>query len=251
MRAKIIAGNWKMNHTFDQAEELIGRLAVYIDENDLGPKEVIIFPPSVYIELAGDLAEDTDLYFGAQNICQHESGAYTGEISAPMLTSMGAEFVIVGHSERRSIFKETNELLAKKTMVALKNDLTPIFCVGEQLAEREAETHFAIIKTQLEEGLFHLSEEDIDNCIIAYEPVWAIGTGVTASPDQAEEMHAYIRSLVAEKYGDVIADNMSILYGGSVKPNNASEIFSKENVDGGLIGGASLNFEDFVAIIEA
>ena len=251
MRATIIAGNWKMNHIFDQAEELIGRLAVYIDENDLGTKEVIIFPPSVYIELAGDLAEDTDLYFGAQNICQFESGAFTGEISAPMLASMGAEFVIVGHSERRSIFKESNELLAKKTKVALKNDLTPIFCVGEQLKEREAEEHFAIIKTQLDEGLFHLSKEDMDNCIIAYEPVWAIGTGVTASPEQAEEMHAYIRSLVAEKYGDGIADNMSILYGGSVKPNNATEIFSKENVDGGLIGGASLSYEDFIAIIEA
>ena len=251
MRAKIVAGNWKMNLTFDQAEELIDRLDGYLESHDIGQKNVIIIPPFVYLELAGDVAENNDLFFGAQNVSQYESGAYTGEISAKMLASMGVEFALIGHSERRKYFHESNEVLAEKVKMTLKNEISPIFCIGEVLEEREAKKHFDVIKTQLQDGLFHLSEEEITDCIIAYEPVWAIGTGVTASPEQAEEMHAYIRNLISMRYSQAIADEISILYGGSVKPNNAAEIFAKKNVDGGLIGGASLKFDDFIKIIEA
>jgi len=250
MRPRIIAGNWKMNKTFEEAEELTGLLVDYIKQHDLANKEVIIFPPYVYLELAGDLSEGSELKFGAQNVSQYEKGAFTGEISALMLASMETEYVIIGHSERRSIFGETNSMLAEKVKIALKYDIKPVFCIGETLEEREAKNHFDIVKDQLCQGLFHLTREEISRCMIAYEPVWAIGTGVSARPEQAEEMHAYIRKLIKEKYGTDVAENILILYGGSVKPGNAGEIFHQPNVDGGLIGGASLIFEDFKTIIE-
>ena len=252
MRTRVIAGNWKMNLTFEEAGELIDRLDEYLRKTELDNKEVIIFPPYVYLELAGDIAEENPaLSFGAQNVSEHESGAYTGEISARMLFSMGVEFVIVGHSERRKYFHESNEILARKVNQCIDNDMIPVFCVGEDLEQREKNNHFEVIKTQLQEGLFHLEEEEIRMCIIAYEPVWAIGTGVTATPEQAEEMHAFIRKLLSERYDEEVADEITILYGGSVKASNAAAIFAQKNVDGGLIGGASLKFEEFVKIIEA
>ncbi len=252
MRTRVIAGNWKMNLTFEEAGELIDRLDEYLRKTEPDNKEVIIFPPYVYLELAGDIAEENPaLSFGAQNVSEHESGAYTGEISARMLFSMGVEFVIVGHSERRKYFHESNEILARKVNQCIDNDMIPVFCVGEDLEQREKNNHFEVIKTQLQEGLFHLEEEEIRMCIIAYEPVWAIGTGVTATPEQAEEMHAFIRKLLSERYDEEVADEITILYGGSVKASNAAAIFAQKNVDGGLIGGASLKFEEFVKIIEA
>ena len=252
MRTRVIAGNWKMNLTFEEAGELIDQLDEYLRKTELDNKEVIIFPPYVYLELAGDIAEENPaLSFGAQNVSEHESGAYTGEISARMLSSMGVEYVIVGHSERRKYFHESNEILARKVNQCIDNDMIPVFCVGEDLEQREKNNHFEVIKTQLQEGLFHLEEEEIRMCIIAYEPVWAIGTGVTATPEQAEEMHAFIRKLLSERYDEEVADKITILYGGSVKASNAAAIFAQKNVDGGLIGGASLKFEEFVKIIEA
>ncbi len=252
MRKRIIAGNWKMNLTFEEAGELIDQLDEYLQGTDTGNREVILFPPYVYLELTGDIAEENAaLSFGAQNVSEHDAGAYTGEISARMLASMGVEYVIVGHSERRKYFHETNEILAQKVNQCLEHDMNPVFCIGEVLEQREAGKHFEVIKTQLQEGLFHLNKEEIRACVIAYEPVWAIGTGVTASPAQAEEMHAYIRQLLAERYDAGLADEIRILYGGSVKASNAAEIFAQENVDGGLIGGASLKFEEFAKIIEA
>jgi triosephosphate isomerase len=188
---------------------------------------------------------------GAQNCASEPSGAYTGEVSAFMIKSTGAEYVIIGHSERRTYYHEDDKLLNKKTILALNSGLKVIFCCGEVKEEREAEKHFIIVKRQLEEGLFTLSSDEINKIIIAYEPVWAIGTGLTATPEQAQEMHQYIRGLVSEKYGNECAKQMPILYGGSCKPSNAAEIFSKPDVDGGLIGGASLKKEDFIAIIEA
>jgi triosephosphate isomerase len=192
----------------------------------------------------------TNVAVGAQNAHQAESGAYTGEISAKMIKSVGAEYVILGHSERRQYFGESNELLAAKTDTALKNDLKPIFCIGETLQEREAEEHFSIIKSQLVEGVFHLDETDFAKLVIAYEPVWAIGTGVTASSDQAQEIHAFIRIEIAAKYGQEIAANTTILYGGSCNPKNAPELFAQPDIDGGLIGGASLKSRDFIDIVK-
>jgi len=187
----------------------------------------------------------------AQNMHQNSNGAYTGEVSAAMLLSVGVDIVILGHSERRAYFHETNELLAKKVTTAISNDMTAIFCFGEELEDRKTGNHFKLVESQLKEGLFHLSDGDWKNIVLAYEPVWAIGTGETASPEQAQEMHAFIRKIVADGYSKEIANNVSILYGGSVKPDNASEIFGKPDVDGGLIGGAALNAESFVAIINA
>lgn len=251
MRTKIVAGNWKMNKIFEEAEELISGIIDFMDENELENKAVIICPPSVYLELATDHAAESDLLVGGQNISSFESGAYTGEISAPMLSSMGVDFCIIGHSERRKYFNESHELLAQKVNVALKHQITPIFCCGELLPEREAGKHFDIVKTQLEESVFHLKKGDFANVVIAYEPVWAIGTGVTASPDQAQEMHGFIRGLIKEKYDKEIAENTSILYGGSCNAKNARELFSNPDVDGGLIGGASLDAEEFIKIIQA
>jgi len=245
MRKKIVAGNWKMNKNHSDAIELITRI---VDSSCNDSVQLVVIPPSIYISEIEEIASESDVTVGAQNSSQYESGAYTGELSAAMIKSIGAKYVLVGHSERREYFNEQNGVLAEKVNQLLKNDLTPIFCCGEVLEEREKENHFNLIEEQLNEGLFHLDETQILNCVIAYEPVWAIGTGVTASSGQAQEMHQFIRSLLINKYGENIANAISILYGGSCKPSNAKELFANPDVDGGLIGGASLNAVDFIAI---
>jgi triosephosphate isomerase len=250
MKNKIVAGNWKMNKSFSDAEDLIVAIAEGIEEKS-SAVEVILFPPFVYIEMATDIEQESDVMIGAQNISQFESGAYTGEISAQMLESLDVRFSIIGHSERRKYFNETNEMLAQKVDMALKYKISPVFCIGETLEERTADKHFAVIEKQLNESLFHLTEKDFEEVIIAYEPVWAIGTGVTATTGQAQEMHAYIRSLVAKKYNQTIADECFILYGGSCNADNAEDLFSLPDVDGGLIGGASLDAEQFLKIVDA
>ena len=250
MKNKVVAGNWKMNKTFTEAEELLVEIAEGIEEMPL-QTDIIICPSFPYMEMAADIAEENGFYIGAQDVASEEKGAYTGEVSASMLKSCGVDFCIIGHSERRMYFKETHEQLRKKVDIAIANDLCPIFCVGEQLPEREADNHFSIVEKQLAESLFHLDKQEFERIIIAYEPVWAIGTGVTATTEQAQEMHAFIRSLIEKKYGTELAYNTYILYGGSCNPNNALELFTCKDVDGGLIGGASLNAEDFIAIINA
>jgi triosephosphate isomerase (TIM) len=252
MRTKIVAGNWKMNKTFEDADTLIYDILDLIEEKGKPENvEVIICPPFIYLELAGDITEDSELFVGAQNVSQYESGAYTGEISASMLRSMHIDFAIIGHSERRKYFGESDENLLDKVKSALKHDIAPIFCCGELLEERNAGKHFEIVKQQLEQTVFKLDAEDFARVIIAYEPVWAIGTGVNATTEQAQEMHFYIRELIWQKYGAEIAAEVSILYGGSCNAKNAKELFSMPDVDGGLIGGASLKAEEFVEIILA
>lgn len=250
MRKKIVAGNWKMNLTFEEAEELVGTLAEELD----GKKkkcEVILCPPSPYLEMASDYADESGLHIAAQNVSEFDNGAYTGEVSASMLASMEIEYCIIGHSERRKYFGETNAQLAKKADQLLEVGIYPIFCIGELLEERNTNKHFEVVRQQISEGLFHLNEEEFSNVVIAYEPVWAIGTGVTASPEQAQEMHAFIRGLLAEKYGSTLADETTILYGGSCNAKNAAELFAKPDVDGGLIGGASLKSDDFLTITQS
>lgn len=251
MRKKIIAGNWKMNKSFEEANLLVEEIGIGLKERDLENKEVIICPPFLFIELVTDFAQDFPFTVGVQNISEHKSGAYTGEVAAQMVKSTGTDYAIIGHSERRSLFNETDDVLAAKVHQAVLNSLKPIFCCGELLEDRKNNKHFDVVKTQLEDGLFDIDKEDIKNVIIAYEPVWAIGTGETATKKQAQEMHQFIRKLVATNYNQEVADQVSILYGGSVKPNNAKEIFSMPDVDGGLIGGASLNSDDFLAIVDA
>jgi len=250
MRKNIVAGNWKMNKTFQEAEELIDRIVVGMEDTSL-KCELIICPPALYLEVASDYAEESRLSVGAQNVSEHEKGAYTGEISAPMLDSVDVEYCIVGHSERRKYHGETNAQLAKKTDLLLDYGIRPIFCCGEVLEEREKAIQFNVVKKQITEGLFHLSADEFSNLVIAYEPVWAIGTGKTATPEQAQEMHAFIRNLISEKYGKNIADEVSILYGGSCNPGNAKTLFSNPDVDGGLIGGASLKADDFLKIAQS
>ena len=251
MRKQIVAGNWKMNKTFQEADDLINELVEFINSNDIGDIGVIICPPAPYLELASDSASESDLFVGAQNVNDHESGAYTGEISAAMLESMNIDYCIIGHSERRKYYHESNEMLSEKVNRAIESSIQPIFCCGELLPEREAGEYFDVVKAQLEESLFHLKEEDFEDVVIAYEPVWAIGTGVTATSDQAQEMHAFIRSLIKEKYNENIAENTTILYGGSCNQKNARELFANKDVDGGLIGGASLKADDFAKIIQS
>ena len=252
MRKNIVAGNWKMNKTFQEAEDLLDTIIEMIDKSeDDTDTEVIVCPPSVFLELGVDKAYEGHFRVGAQNISNFESGAYTGEIAAPMLKSMEVDFCIIGHSERRKYFNETHKQLAEKVKLALKHDITPIFCCGELLPEREAGSHFDIVKNQIGDSVFVLSEEDFSKLIIAYEPVWAIGTGVTATSEQAQEMHAFIRKLIKGKYGEEIAENTTILYGGSCNAKNAEDLFSNPDVDGGLIGGASLIAEDFVKIVNS
>ncbi len=251
MRKQIVAGNWKMNNTFQEADDLINELVEFINSNDIGDIGVIICPPAPYLELASDSASESDLFVGAQNVNDHESGAYTGEISAAMLESMNIDYCIIGHSERRKYYHESNEMLSEKVNRAIESSIQPIFCCGELLPEREAGEYFDVVKAQLEESLFHLKEEDFEDVVIAYEPVWAIGTGVTATSDQAQEMHAFIRSLIKEKYNEDIAENTTILYGGSCNQKNAKELFANKDVDGGLIGGASLKADDFAKIIQS
>lgn len=251
MRRKIVAGNWKMNKSFQEAEDLVNEISDLLSEKGSGDTEVIICPPSVYLELCSDIAAENSFMVGAQNISQWESGAYTGEISASMLHSMGISHTILGHSERRTFFGETDEVIAKKIDLALSHDIEPIYCCGEVLAERQADRHFEVVRKQVSEALFHLDATKVQQVIIAYEPVWAIGTGVTASPQQAQEMHAFIRSLLTEKYGTKVSDEISILYGGSCNAQNAAELFANADVDGGLIGGASLKPVDFVTIVNS
>lgn len=234
-----------MNKTHTEAIELITGI---VDASGNDSVQLIVIPPSIFASEIEEIASESKIGVGVQNSSQYESGAYTGELSAAMIKSIGVEFVLVGHSERREYFNETNNVLAEKTNQLLKNDLTPIFCCGEVLEEREKENHFNLIESQLKEGLFHLDSTQILKCIIAYEPVWAIGTGVTASSGQAQEMHQFIRKLLIDKYGENIANDISILYGGSCKPSNAKELFANPDVDGGLIGGASLNVADFIAL---
>lgn len=250
MRTQIVAGNWKMNKNFQEAEELVSELATKLEDKEL-KCEVVVCPPALYLEMASDYADESIFCVGSQNVSEHEQGAYTGEISSEMLDSVDVDFCIVGHSERRKYFEEDNYLLANKVNRLLDHDILPIYCCGELLEEREKNIHFDIVKQQIKEGLFHLSDDEFSNIVIAYEPVWAIGTGLTATPDQAQEMHAFIRSLILKKYGDEAADNCTILYGGSCNAANASELFSQPDVDGGLIGGASLKTDEFLKIAES
>ncbi len=248
MRNKIVAGNWKMNKTRDEALDLVGGLqSVAIPDGT----EVILGVPSLYLsELATQLAGDA-MQLAAQNCHQASSGAYTGEIAAGMLAAINIPYVILGHSERRAYFAETNAILAEKVNAVLNAGLKVIFCCGEPLEVREAGEHISFVRKQLDEGLFHISAAQMKNITIAYEPIWAIGTGVTATKEQAQEMHQEIRKLVDQKYGSEIAQKCGILYGGSVKPSNAGELFAQPDVDGALVGGASLKVDDFAAIITA
>jgi triosephosphate isomerase len=249
MRKKIVAGNWKMNNDLAETQELLSHLKMQLVKEP--EAEVMVAPAFTNLYSAFQGLKDTPVQVVAQNMHQAENGAYTGEVSAKMLKSIGVDTVILGHSERRAHFGETNEILAEKVNSALKSEMKIIFCFGEELADRKSDKHFDLVAKQLEESLYQISEADWKNVILAYEPVWAIGTGETASPEQAQEMHAFIRKNISEKFNDDIAQNVSILYGGSVKPANAKEIFAKEDVDGGLIGGASLKAVDFVEIINA
>jgi len=252
MRRNIVAGNWKMNNTFEDAIELISEINEIMVSDDTINAEVILCPPAIFMELATDIAEEEETFkIGIQNISHEKSGAFTGEISAEMVASMDIGYCIIGHSERRKYFNESNEMLAKKTKLAIENEIQPIFCCGEVLEEREAKNHFEVVAKQLEKGLFHLNKDEILEAIIAYEPVWAIGTGKTATPEQAQEMHAHIRTLLLSAYGPEVANDVSILYGGSCNAANAKTLFSQPDVDGGLIGGASLKAEDFITIAKS
>lgn len=248
MRKNIVAGNWKMNKELSQTETLISDLK---KQTKTSNAEVMIAPTFTNLWHAFEATRDHDIEVIAQNMHYADSGAYTGEVSAEMLKSVGVKTVILGHSERRAYFNETDELLAKKVDAALKNDMRIIFCFGEELSDRKSNRHEKVVESQIKNALFHLSNSAFKQIVLAYEPVWAIGTGETASPEQAQDMHAFIRKTLANTYGNDLANSVSILYGGSVKPNNAQEIFSKPDVDGGLIGGASLNAEDFYAIVNA
>ncbi len=247
MRTKIVAGNWKMHNNAEQTEDLLNDLISKIPTQT--ETRVIVAPTFVNLASAAEHLEFTNIEVAAQNMHQAESGAFTGEISADMLKSVGVNIVILGHSERRLHFHETDATIAYKTDTALKHEMEVIFCFGEELKDRQSENHFNIVENQLQDGLFHLEESDWKSIILAYEPVWAIGTGETASPDQAQEMHAFVREIVRGKFGNEVAENVCILYGGSVKPDNAKEIFSKPDVDGGLIGGAALKADDFATIV--
>lgn len=249
MRQKIVAGNWKMNKDMDEAMELVMQLQEHAEHFPQDVR-VILAPPAIYLTSLEMM--DTEFFeLSAQNCSEHDSGAYTGEISAAMLRSAHISYCIVGHSERRQYFNETDAIIGKKVDACLKNAITPIFCCGEQLEQRNAGKHFSTIEEQVAGSLFHLTAEEMEKVVIAYEPVWAIGTGITASSAQAEEMHAFIRSVLSKKYSGGLADKVSILYGGSVNPSNSSELFSCANVDGGLVGGASLKANDFAQIIQS
>jgi triosephosphate isomerase len=251
MRKMIIAGNWKMNKNIDQGVELVNSLCKFVNSEKSLIPEVIVCPPFTHLVPVIQALKGCSISVGSQNCSSEESGAFTGEVSAEMIASTGTEYTIIGHSERRTIFNEGDKFLEKKVKIALKNGLKVIFCCGEILEERESNIHFEVVKRQLNEGLFSIDAIDIKSVIIAYEPVWAIGTGKTATSSQAQEMHSFIRGLVKERYGLNVSDNLSILYGGSCNPKNASELFSMNDVDGGLIGGASLKPEDFCSIIKS
>lgn len=251
MRKKIVAGNWKMNKTLEEGQALTSEVKHMAEDELQDDVQLILCPPFIHLSTLHGMLKGSSIGLGAQNCSEHASGAYTGEIAAPMLPSIGVQYVILGHSERREYFNEGNELLARKLDITLGNGLTPIFCCGEPLEVREKEGQNAYVQKQVQESLFHLSKDDLKKIIIAYEPIWAIGTGKTASAGQAQEMHAVIRQQLTANYGEEVADGISILYGGSVKPANAQEIFAGADVDGGLIGGASLKSRDFVDIAKA
>lgn len=251
MRRKIVAGNWKMNMNMDQGLALAEAVDSFMQNNTVPGVEVILCTPFIHLAHIAESLKADKLGCGAQDCSDKESGAYTGEVSASMIVSTGAQYVIIGHSERREYHDEGDELLNAKAGMALANKLSVIFCCGEVLEEREKGRHFDIVRKQLEKGLSGISGAELMNIIIAYEPVWAIGTGETASAEQAQEMHSYIRSVISELYGEKQASEVTILYGGSCKPGNAAELFSMKDVDGGLIGGASLKEEDFCRIIES
>jgi len=251
-RQKIVAGNWKMNKAFEEANILTTEILGMVNDEVQGNAKVILCVPFPYlITIRNLIGNNTRISVGAQNCSEHTSGAYTGEVSAPMLKSMNIPYVIIGHSERRQYFGEGEVLLAKKVDIALANNITPIFCCGEMLEVRERNEHEALVRRQVEESLFHLSAEAIQKTVIAYEPVWAIGTGKTASAQQAQDMHAVIRKHLANKYGKEVSENISILYGGSVNAANAKELFACADVDGGLVGGASLKSREFTDIVKA
>lgn len=250
MRKRIVAGNWKMNTSVAEGIELtreINQLMIDLTDDEV---VVAIAPPFSHLSEISKIINPR-IWLTAQNCSYEEKGAFTGEISLQMLKSVNCKAVIIGHSERRKYFNETNAELAKKVNLCLKYDLIPIYCCGEELKERETDNHFNIVEKQISEGLFHLKDEEFNKVVIAYEPVWAIGTGVTASPEQAQEMHSFIRNLIGSKYGNNVSGSISLLYGGSCNPGNASSLFSLPDVDGGLIGGASLKAGDFLKIISS
>lgn len=249
MRRKVIAGNWKMNNDISATISLITEIKKGV--NDLTKAVVIVCPPFTSLETTQTLLKDSQIKYGAQNMYFEESGAFTGEISPLMLKSVGCEYVILGHSERRTIFHETDSVINKKIKTAVKHNLKPIFCIGETLEEREKGITFEVCERQVRQGLDGLSESELSNLIIAYEPVWAIGTGKTATSQQAEEVHLFIRNLVAKLFSKNLADNLVIQYGGSVKPENAKELLSQPDIDGALVGGACLKADSFLKIIEA
>ena len=247
MRKKIVAGNWKMNKNAEETEDLLNDLIAKLPSDK--EVEIIVAPTFINLSSAIEHLEFTNIQVAAQNMHQAENGAFTGEISADMLKSIGVNTVILGHSERRAIFHETDAIIFFKVDTALKHEMRVIFCFGEELKDRQNDQHFNVVENQLRDGLFHIDKAAWENIVLAYEPVWAIGTGETASPEQAQEMHEFIRETVRKTFGSEIAEDVSILYGGSVKPDNAKEIFSKPDVDGGLIGGAALKADDFAAIV--
>jgi len=250
MRKKIVAGNWKMNMDYSEGISLFSEIVNMVRDEKKGDQQAIICAPYIHLNSLAKLG-GTTVHIGAQNCHQNESGAYTGEISAKMVKSVGCSYVIIGHSERRQYFAENDLLLAEKTKAALAHDLIPIFCIGETLDERNNGDYFEVIKSQLTNGIFDLPAADFAKVVVAYEPVWAIGTGLTASSDQAQEVHAFIRAEIAAKFGAEVAEGISILYGGSCNPKNAAELFAQPDIDGGLIGGASLKSRDFTDIVKA
>lgn len=252
MRRKIVAGNWKMNNTIEEGKILTSEVVNMVNDEVADDITVLLGAPFTYLQTTVQLTSGSErVSVTAQNCSEHAAGAYTGEVSVSMLKSINVEYVIIGHSERRQYFGETNKQLASKVDLALAEGLTPIFCCGETLEVREEGSHFDFVCNQLTESLFHLTQEQIANLILAYEPIWAIGTGKTASTEQAQEMHAKLREHLSSQYGKEVADSISILYGGSCKPDNAKELFASPDVDGGLIGGASLKSRDFVDIIKS
>ena len=248
MRKKIVAGNWKMNKNLQEGVALAKELTEVVKNPNCG---VIICTPFIHLASVAEIVKGSAIELGAENCADKASGAFTGEVSAEMVKSTGADYVILGHSERREYYNETPEILKEKVQLALANGLKVIFCIGETLAEREANKQNEVVKAELAGSVFNLTAEEWKNIVIAYEPIWAIGTGKTATAEQAEEIHAYIRSAVAEVYGQAVADETTILYGGSCKASNAPELFAKPDIDGGLIGGASLKAADFKGIIDA
>ncbi len=251
MRKKIVAGNWKMNTSLQQGIALASEINTLIAEKVHNDVNVIFAPPFIHLSEINKIVDKEKISVAAQNCASEPKGAFTGEVSAEMLKSTGAGYVIIGHSERRTYFEEDNQTLNRKINLALENELTPIFCCGEQLNEREAGKYFDVVTQQIKEALFVLSKDDFRKIIIAYEPVWAIGTGKTATSEQAQEMHKFIRKIIATNFGNEIAQDTSILYGGSCNPSNAKELFANPDVDGGLTGGASLKAQDFVDIINS